>query len=100
MAQAMILDKSLAGEVRCLQYLLLILDQPGKWGNDLETLMNCLLEAKKDYLTLWNVSVDGDLLDAHEKPVAEKQMLMTCYFNIGIDAEIGASNIIVPTKFL
>jgi hypothetical protein len=42
-------------------------------------------------LTLWNVHVEGDLLDAHERPVPSKDMLMTCYFNIGIDAEIGAS---------
>lgn len=71
-----------------------ILDQPGKWGADLETLMNCLLQAKKDSLTLWNVKVDGELLDAHEKPLGKEKstdMLMTCYFNIGIDAEIGAS---------
>jgi hypothetical protein len=33
------------------------------------------------------------LLDAHERDINDKKadMLMTCYFNIGIDAEIGAS---------
>ena len=53
--------------------------------------MNCLLTAHHDALTLWTVKVDGELLDAHERPLPAKDMLMTCYFNIGIDAEIGAS---------
>lgn len=73
------------------------IDQPGKWGNDLETLMNCLIEAYKDNLTLWNVAIEGQLLDAHERPVKKDivdNMMMTCYFNIGIDAEIGASKAI------
>jgi hypothetical protein len=55
--------------------------------------MNCLLTALPDRLTLWNVTVDGDLFDAHDNPVIKDSsaMLMTCYFNIGVDAEIGAS---------
>jgi hypothetical protein len=54
--------------------------------------MNCLIQAKHDKLTLWNVKVDADIYDAHERPVTIKDhILMTCYFNIGVDAEIGAS---------
>ena len=43
-------------------------------------------------MTLWNVKVDGDLYNAYNKPVENKEVFMTCYFNMGIDAEIGASN--------
>lgn len=53
--------------------------------------MHCLLEAKRDNLTLWNVNIVGDLFDAHLSPIVNKEMYMTCYFNLGIDAEIGAS---------
>ena len=50
-----------------------------------------MLEAKRDQLTLWNVKVYGDLFDTHYNPIENKEMYMTCYFNLGIDAEIGAS---------
>jgi hypothetical protein len=53
--------------------------------------MHCLLDAKRDHLTLWNVNIVGDLFDAHLTPIEHKEMYMTCYFNLGIDAEIGAS---------
>jgi len=55
--------------------------------------MHCLLEAKRDHLTLWNVNIVGDLFDAHLSPIVNKEMYMTCYFNLGIDAEIGASKL-------
>lgn len=83
--------KSSAGAVISFEFTLP--DQPGKWAADLETLMNCLLTAHQDALTLWNVKVHGELLDAHERPLPATDMLMTCYFNIGIDAEIGASKL-------
>ena len=87
--QETIQAKFLAGEVSL--NLLIKIDQPGKWGTDLETLLNCLIAAKKDNLTLWNVKVYGELLDAHARPITSTEMFMTCYFNLGIDAEIGAS---------
>jgi hypothetical protein len=37
------------------------------------------------------VAVDGELYDVHDNPIKNENMLMTCYFNIGVDAEIGAS---------
>ena len=47
------------------------------------------------------MTVDGELYDVHDNPIKNETMLMTCYFNIGVDAEIGASKyfpIIVLTK--
>lgn len=47
------------------------------------------------------MTVDGELYDVHDNPIKNETMLMTCYFNIGVDAEIGASKYfpyIVPTK--
>ena len=62
--------------------------------------MNCLIQAKVDRLTLWNVSVDGELYDVHDNRIKADTMLMTCYFNIGVDAEIGASKFINTIFFL
>lgn len=47
------------------------------------------------------MKVEGQLLDAYERPAKSNSMFMTCYFNIGIDAEIGASKelYIIPLRF-
>jgi hypothetical protein len=66
----------------------------------LETLVNCILQAFKDKLTLWNVKVEGDLFDVHDRPAITNEMFMTCYFNMGTDAEIGASNYLEKLNIL
>jgi len=54
--------------------------------------MRALVTAKVDALTIWNVHVDGELYNAFDREVGFNDMLMCCYFNIGIDSEIGISN--------
>eukprot|EP00347_Sterkiella_histriomuscorum_P011684 403371505 len=64
---------------------------PGPWAEDIDTLINCLIGAYKDQLTLWRVTVDGDIFTPFDEALKEKSLPMCCYFNIGIDAEIGAT---------
>lgn len=53
--------------------------------------MKCLLNAHKDQLTFWDVKVQGEVYTPFEELVDEGRISMACYFNIGIDAEIGVS---------
>lgn len=75
--------------------LINILADPGPWSEDIDTLINCLIGAYKDNLTLWKVTIDGEIYNPFDNPLPSKELLMCCYFNIGIDAEIGASKIII-----
>lgn len=56
-----------------------------------ETLIQALVTAKVEALTVWNVHVEGELCNAFDKPVGFNDMLMCCYFNLGIDSDIGIS---------
>lgn len=39
---------------------------------------------------MWNVTIDGEVNDPYEKPIEDtKNMLMCCYFNVGIEAAVG-----------
>jgi len=47
--------------------------------------------AKVDALTVWNVKIEGDVYTAFEKPIELGEVIMCCYFNIGLDSAIGIS---------
>jgi len=64
---------------------------PGEYAENTDSLMKALINAKQDALTIWNVNVDGDLYDAFDKRIESNDLGMACYFNLGIDAEIGTS---------
>lgn len=44
---------------------------------------------------MWSVKVNGDLYNAFDERIPANELSLCCYFNIGIDAEIGASKIII-----
>jgi hypothetical protein len=51
--------------------------------------MHALINAKVESLTIWNLNVNGKLYNAHGESIDTTNMMMACYFNLGIDAEIG-----------
>ena len=57
--------------------------------------MNAIITAKVDALTIWNVHVDGELYDPYNNLLSFQDITLCCYFNLGIDAEIGTSNNII-----
>lgn len=69
-----------------------IIENPGEWSENVEVLMNAIITAKVDALTIWNVHVDGQLYDPYDNLMEVNDLTLCCYFNLGIDAEIGTSN--------
>lgn len=61
----------------------------------METLIYGLVTAKVDALTIWNVKMDGEIYDPYDNPSDKNEIILCSYFNLGIDAEIGTSKIMV-----
>lgn len=59
--------------------------------SNLDQLLKEIVTAKTEKMTMWNVSIDaGEVCDPFNEPIKNtKDMLMCCYFNIGIEAAIG-----------
>ena len=58
------------------------------WLQDIETLMRDIISAERVDLTLWRCSVDGQVFDAKGEAITD-DILLTYYFNMGVDAVIG-----------
>jgi hypothetical protein len=55
--------------------------------------LHSIVSAKVDHLTLWNVKIEGEMFDPYDNKVEKNDINLCCYFNLGIDAEIGTSNL-------
>ena len=81
----MIQLKSLAGAVS--SFLKLVLGSPSEeWSEDVDCLLNAVIGAKVDSLTVWHVKIEGDVFDPYDNPIDFRNILLCCYFNLGIDA--------------
>ena len=58
------------------------------WLQDVGTLMRDIVEAQTESLSLWKCTVDGQVYTASGEPV-DNEILMTYYFNMGVDAVVG-----------
>jgi hypothetical protein len=92
LALVTIQDRCLAGEVSISIIVHdIVIGGPGPWAENLDTLINAFIGAYKDNLTLWNVKVHGQVFNPFDEEIPDTELLLCCYFNIGIDAEVGAS---------
>lgn len=84
----------LVGEVSATRHLnILEIGRPGEWSESPDTLINALVTATPDSLTIWHVHVDGELYNSSDEKLGFNELCMTCYFNLGVDAEIGNSKL-------
>jgi hypothetical protein len=51
--------------------------------------MIALISARVDHLSIWDVHVYGDLFTPFGESHPSNSMILCCYFNLGIDSEIG-----------
>ena len=58
------------------------------WLQDIGTLMRDIVEAKTEKLSLWKCIIDGEVYSAGGDRV-DNQILLTYYFNMGVDAVVG-----------
>ena len=58
------------------------------WLQDLESLMRDIITSQTVHLSLWNAVVDGDVYNPDGEQV-HNQILLTYYFNMGVDAVVG-----------
>ena len=58
------------------------------WLQDLESLMRDIITSQTESLSLWNAIVDGEVYDPNGERV-NNQILLTYYFNMGVDAVVG-----------
>lgn len=58
------------------------------WLQDIESLMRDLVKSQVQDLSLWNCEVDGEVYSAVGEKL-DKKLLMTYYFNLGVDCKIG-----------
>ncbi|CDW90395.1 diacylglycerol [Stylonychia lemnae] len=72
---------------------------PGPYAESIDTLINSFIWAYKDQLTFWEVNVDGEIYTPFDERT-ENVFGLCCYFNIGIDGEIGNGNIYRIQNFI
>lgn len=58
------------------------------WLQDIDSLMRDIVEAKSAILSLWRCTVDGEVYSAKGERL-DNQILLTYYFNMGVDAVVG-----------
>ena len=68
----MTLPRYLDGEVSQFYcYLTTGIEGPGDWSLSIDDLMNAIVTAKIEALTVWNVHVDGEMYDPHDNLVTD-----------------------------